>query len=173
MGTAGEVGGVSDHDNASGEQDEEVIEQMLKRSLFAPPIINAEDAPPTPDSGTIELPPLTDPDLAQLGDHYSALWFTYQYFDTGPSRSMEECTETFRVGHVTATLSADVLHRLQHFIQAFGKSLEANRRFSEGELCDIFTCKRGIRLTYNLYHMITITITITTIIFIISSCNLL
>lgn len=139
MGTAGEVGGVSDH-NASGEQDEEVIEQMLKRSLFSPPIINAEDAPPTPDSGTIELPPLTDPDLAQLGDHYTALWFTYQYFDTGPSRSMEECTETFRVGHVTATLSPDVLHRLQHFIHAFGKSLEANRRFSEGELCGIFTC---------------------------------
>ena len=132
MGTASEVGGANGDDKCS-EHNEKIIEQMLKRSLFAPPTTSTEDAPPTPDSGTIELPPLSDPDLAQLGDHYTALWFTYQYFDTGPSRSMEECTETLRVGHVTATLSPDVLHRLQHFIQAFGKSLEANPRFSEGE----------------------------------------
>ena len=124
--------GASDDDKAS-EHNDKVIEQMLKRSLFASPTTNGDDAPPTPDSGTIELPPLSDPDLAQLGDHYTALWFTYQYFDTGPSRSMEECTETLRVGHVSVTLSPDVLHRLQHFIHAFGKSLEANPRFSEGE----------------------------------------
>ena len=124
--------GASGDDKAS-EHNDKVIEQMLKRSLFAPPTTNGDDAPPTPDSGTIELPPLSDPDLAQLGDHYTALWFTYQYFDTGPSRSMEECTETLRVGHVTVTFSPDVLHRLQHFIHAFGKSLEANPRFSEGE----------------------------------------
>lgn len=186
MGMAGEVSGVSDHDKASDEQNEEVIEQMLKRSLFAPPITNAEDAPPTPDSGTIQLPPLTDPDLAQLGDHYSALWFTYQYFDTGPSRLIEECTETLRVGHVTATLSPDVLHRLQHFIHAFGKSLEANRRFSEGELCDILnlTCKGGTRLSYNFYYDHDYNCdhdhdynynnySIITIIMTISSCNLL
>ena len=143
MGVASEMGGASTVGVAtSGSDDkysEKVIEQMLKRSLFVPPT-NTEETPPTPDSGTIELPPLSNPGLAQLGDHYTALWFTYQYFDTGPTRSMEECTETLRVGHVTTTLSSDVLHRLRHFIQAFGKSLEANPRFSEGT-CTMYYVK--------------------------------
>ena len=101
---------------------------MLKRSLFALPIAT----PTTPDSATIELPPLAEPDLAQLGRNYEAVWFTYQYFDVGPSRQVEECTETLRVGHMTATFSPDVIHRLQHFIQAFRKSSAAVPRFSEG-----------------------------------------
>ena len=132
------VGLVPDNaDDIINESSEKVIDHMLKRSLFAPPTANAntEDIlPPTPDLGTIELPPLSDPDLAQLGEHYSALWFTYQFFDTGPSRSAEECTEALRIGQVTSTLCPDVLHRLQHFILAFGKSLEANPRFSGGKV---------------------------------------
>lgn len=120
MGTDGKTEGYHD--------DSKVIEVMLKRSLFAPPI----DTPTTPDSATIELPPLADPDLAQLGQHYKALWFTYQYFDVGPSRTVEECTETLHVGHMTATFSPDVLHRLQHFIQALRKSSASAPRFSEG-----------------------------------------
>ena len=143
MGTASGVGVAStvasnDDEDSCGEYKEKIIELMLKRSLFAPPTptttTDTEDTPSTPDSArTIELPPLSNPGLAQLGEHYTAVWFTYQYFDTGPSRLVEECTETLRLGHVTATLSPDVLHRLKHFIQAFGKSLAANRRFSEGK----------------------------------------
>lgn len=107
----------------------DVVELMLKRSLFAPPT----EVPSTPDSSTIELPPLSDPDLAQLGKHYGAVWFTYQYFDVSAARSIEECTETLRVGRVTASFSPDVVHRLQHFLQALKKSMSANPRFSEGK----------------------------------------
>lgn len=110
--------------------DNKVIDLMLKRSLFAPPLAT----PTTPDSATIELPPLSEPDLAHLGKHYRALWFTYQYFDISAARSVEECTETLRVGHITASFSPDVLHRLQHFILALKRSIAANPRFSEGKL---------------------------------------
>ena len=125
------------HDNSK------VIESMLKRSLFAPPIAT----PSTPDSATIELPPLAEPDLAQLGHNYGAVWFTYQYFDVGPSRQVEECTETLRVGHMTATFSPDVIHRLQHFVQAFKKSSAAVPRFSEGTTeCTCNLCLNQLRL---------------------------
>ena len=112
-----------------GYHDNNIVEVMLKRSLFAPPT----EPPSTPDSATIELPPLSDPDLAELGKDYKAVWFTYQYFDVSAARSVEECTETLRVGHMTISFSPDVLHRLLHFLQAFKKSLAANPRFSEGK----------------------------------------
>ena len=107
---------------------DELTGLMLKRSLFAP----TPDTPSTPDSGTIELPPLSNPDLAQLGSHYRAVWFTYQYFDTSVSRLIEECTETLHIGYMMASFSPDVVHRLLHFLRAFKKSMEANPRLSEG-----------------------------------------
>lgn len=70
--------------------------------------------------------------LETLGEPFQAVWFTYDYHDVGPQRSVEECTEVLRVGVVCATFSPDVVHRLELFYTAFGESLKVAPSVSIG-----------------------------------------
>ena len=78
----------------------------------------------------------SDVDLSRSSspsEAFKAVWFTYEYYDVSPSRQIEECTGTLNIGRVKAAISPDVIHRLQHFYEAFLQSQEANPKFSEGK----------------------------------------
>ena len=71
--------------------------------------------------------------LLQPRGEFTAVWFTYEYYDVGPTRQVEELTEILNIGKINGTISPDVTHRLLHFSQAYSRSLEANPLFSEGK----------------------------------------
>ena len=70
--------------------------------------------------------------LVAMGEPYQGVWFTYDYHDLGPQRSVEECMEQLRVGVVSAAVSPDVLHRLELFHLAFQDSLKVTPSISSG-----------------------------------------
>lgn len=77
--------------------------------------------------------PATIPEVLSKGrKEFSALWFSYEYYDVGPTHQTEELMEIFNLGWVNVAVSPDVLHRFQHFHHAYSQSLEANPLFSEG-----------------------------------------
>ena len=77
------------------------------------------------------LPPLAEHLLAAKPE-YTALWFTYEYYDVGREHAIEECTERLLVGEIHALLSPDVVHRVTYFTSAYRESLKAYPLFSEG-----------------------------------------
>lgn len=79
-------------------------------------------------SSDVDLPTPSSPSEA-----FKAVWIAYEYYDVSPSRRIEECTGTLNIGRVKAAISPDVIHRLQHFYEAFLQSQEANPTFSEGK----------------------------------------
>lgn len=89
-------------------------------------------------SSDVDLPTPSSPSEA-----FKAVWIAYEYYDVTPSRRIEECTGTLNIGRVKAAISPDVIHRLQHFYEAFLQSQEANPKFSEGkkDIADLNTSK--------------------------------
>ena len=103
-----------------------ISQSLLKGSLFDP----AQSL-----SSTIDLPPVTREELTRVGEPFKSLWISYVYFDVDQLRTEEECSECFSIGWTKMAVSPDVLHRLQHFWSAFGKSMEANPSSSQGIPC--------------------------------------
>lgn len=85
-------------------------------------------------SSTGPKPSRDSDSLQALGEQFQAVWFTYDYVNVGPQRSVEECTEVLRVGVVCAVFSPDVVHRLELFLGAFKKSLTVTPSFSTGKM---------------------------------------
>lgn len=96
---------------------------ILQGSLFGTP--SAESL--SKSSSEVDLSRQASP-----SEEFKAVWFSYEYYDTSLSRPTEECTEVLNIGRVRAALSPDVIHRLQHFYEAFKQSQEANPKFSKG-----------------------------------------
>ena len=65
---------------------------------------------------------------------FSAIWFTYEYYDVGPAHPCEVCEERLDVGEVNFLFSPDTLHRVTHFTSAYGESVKACPLFTEGKL---------------------------------------
>ena len=80
---------------------------------------------------TNQLPPLAEHLLAPRPE-YTAVWFTYEYYDIGPKHAIEVCEERLELGEVALLLSPDVVHRLTHFSSTFNESVEACPLFTEG-----------------------------------------
>ena len=76
----------------------------------------------------------TPGDMPRGDEEFPAVWFLYEYYDTDDLRQREECTELLEIGRIDVSFSPDVIHRLDHFRHAYRQSLEANPRFSEGNL---------------------------------------
>ena len=79
-----------------------------------------------------QLPPPPAEHLLAPRPEFSAVWFTYEYYDVGPAHSIEVCTERLEVGEMDVLLGPDVTHRLTHFTAAYRGSLQACPLFSEG-----------------------------------------
>lgn len=69
----------------------------------------------------------------QYKSEYSAVWFSYEYYDITKEREVEICNEDVRLGEQRILLSADVVHRLQFYIERFLRSLEAMPLISQGK----------------------------------------
>ena len=92
-------------------------------SLFDPAI---ETTPP--DKQPLPLPEL----LLAPRPEFSAVWFTYEYYDVGPAHPCEVCEVRLLVGEVNFLLSPDTLHRVTHFTSAYSESAKACPLFTEG-----------------------------------------
>lgn len=97
-------------------------ELTLAGSLF--------DPEPTTVSSN-QLPPLAELLLAPRPE-FTAVSFTYEYYDVGPKHSIEVCEVRLELGEFDVLLSPDVIHRTTYFISAYTESLEACPLFSEG-----------------------------------------
>ena len=102
---------------------------ILRESLFDP---KTDTEPGEQHPATLPPNPLRL--LESRAEVFTAAWLTYEYYDIGPIRKMEECTEILQLGRAEVIVSLDVVHRLQHFYRAYSRSLEANPLFSEGNL---------------------------------------
>ena len=102
---------------------------VLTGSLFDPETITV---PPDKQS-----PPLPELLLAPRPE-FTALWFTYEYYDVGPQHTIEICDERLMVGEVNVLVSPDTLHRVSHFTSAYSESVKACPLFSEGKLKTVF-----------------------------------
>ena len=111
-------------------------EQVLSGSLFAP-----SPPPSTPHTLTPPSPPCSC---------LEAVCLTYEYYDTGPSRAIEECTETLSLGRARVTVCPDLLHRLMHFQDAFTQSLHANPLSSQG-VCTYMYVHVYVHVTMDLF----------------------
>ena len=100
-------------------------ELVLTGSLFDP-----KHQGTSSDQG---LPPSPELLLA-LRPEFSALWFTYEYYDVGPAHPCEVCEERLLVGEMNLLLSPDTLHRVTHFTSAYGESVKACPLFTEGTI---------------------------------------
>lgn len=69
----------------------------------------------------------------QYKSEYSAVWFTYEYYDITKEREVEICNEEVRLGEQRVLLSADVVHRLEFYIERFLRSLEVMPLISQGK----------------------------------------
>ena len=99
-------------------------ELALTGSLFDPEITSA-----TPHD-TISLP---RPELLLAPrPEFTAVWFTYEYYDVGPNHTVEVCEERLIVGEFDLLLSPDTVHRVTHFTAAYRESVKACPLFSEG-----------------------------------------
>ena len=101
---------------------------MCNGSLFDP-----ETQTTPPEKLPLPLPEL----LLAPRPEFSALWFTYEYYDIGPTHSCEVCEARVAVGEVDVLISPDTLHRVTHFTSAYVESVKACPLFSEGKVCTV------------------------------------
>ena len=93
---------------------------LVHESLFDPSC-----DPPTPSTPPPEV-------MLAAREEFAGVWFSYEYFDTGPAHPAEVCNEVFIVGVVDFVVTPDLLHRIRHFKKAYRESVEACPLFSEG-----------------------------------------
>ena len=98
-------------------------ELILTGSLFDPQAQGTSTNQATPPLPELLLAPRPE---------FSAVWFTYEYYDVGPAHPCEVCEERLVVGDVSFLLSPDTLHRITHFTSAFEESVKACPLFIEG-----------------------------------------
>lgn len=82
-----------------------------------------KDASPEQDVSLLFCPP----------EEFSALWFSYDYYDVGEGREREECSEVLRVGKVKGVVCPEVIHCYNQLTEGLASSLEANPWRSSGE----------------------------------------
>ena len=88
--------------------------------------------PETCSTAAERLPPPLPELLLATKPEFSALWFTYEYYDVGLQHSVEVCQERLEVGEMEILLSPDTVHRVTHFTSAYRESVDACPLFSEG-----------------------------------------
>ena len=84
---------------------------------------NIKDESPEQDVSLLFCPP----------EEFSALWFSYDYYDVGEGREREECSEVLRVGKVKGVVCPEVIHCYNQLTESLASSLEANPWRSSGE----------------------------------------
>ncbi len=107
------------------------VSEILQNTFFKEPEPEGNDH----ITNTVAAVPeanVTPQEWLQPRDCYQAIWFSYEYYDKGPTREREECKENVIIGEQCFIVSPDVVHRIRFFVEHFLNSLDAAPLISQG-----------------------------------------
>ena len=110
------------------------VSEILQNTFFKELV--AEGSSCITNTEVVPEASVTPQEWLQPRECYQAVWFSYEYYDKGPTREREECKENVIIGEQCFIVTPDVVHRIRFFVEHFLNSLDAVPLISQGRKLD-------------------------------------